>query len=246
LEIWPDISIIETAAIAAVAFFAGVMRGFSGFGSALMIVPVASAFLGPQIAVPVVTAVHVVTSIQLLPRALHDVEWARVAPLSLAGCVTIPIGVWVLATEDPEVIRKGISVLIIVFAFMMMRGWRYTGRVNGWIMGAVGLFGGFITGAASVGGPPVVTFLMAGQFNAAQNRAAIILYFLFVQTIAMGMYWIGGLLVAQILGACLLIMPTLMTGMWIGQNLFAKASEAGFRRVALIFLMVIGIATLFL
>lgn len=211
-----------------------------------MIVPVASAFLGPQIAVPVVTAVHLVTSIQLLPRTLHDVDWARVAPLSITGCVTIPIGVWVLATEDPEAIRKGISVLIIFFVFLMMRGWRYTGRINAWIMGAVGLFGGFITGAASVGGPPVVTFLMAGPFSAAQNRAAIILYFIFVQSIAMGMYWIGGLLVAQIIGACLLIMPTLMAGMWIGQNLFARTSEAGFRRVALIFLMVIGIATLFL
>ncbi len=246
MEIWPDISIIEATAIAAVAFFAGVMRGFSGFGAALMTVPVTSAFLGPQMAVPVVTAVHLVTGIQLLPRALADVEWARVAPLSIAGCVTIPIGAWVLATEDPEVIRKGISVLIIFFAFMMMRGWRYTGRINGWIMGAVGLFGGFITGAASVGGPPVVTFLMAGPFNAAQNRAAIILYFIFVQSIAMAMYWIGGLLVAQIIGACLLIMPTLMAGMWIGQNLFAKASESGFRRIALSFLMVIGFATLFL
>ena len=196
MEIWPDISIIEAIAIAAVAFFAGVMRGFSGFGAALMTVPVTSAFLGPQMAVPVVT--------------------------------------------------KGISVLIIFFAFLMMRGWRYTGRINGWIMDVVGLFGGFITGAASVGGPPVVTFLMAGPFNAAQNRAAIILYFIFVQSIAMAMYWIGGLLVAQIIGACLLIMPTLMAGMWIDQNLFAKASESGFRRIALSFLMVIGFATLFL
>ena len=62
----------------------------------------------------------------------------------------------------------------------------------------------------------------------------------------MAMYWIGGLLVAQIIGACLLIMPTLMAGMWIGQNLFAKASESGFRRIALSYLMVIGFATLFL
>jgi uncharacterized membrane protein YfcA len=246
LEIWPDISFVEAFVIATVSFVAGVMRGFSGFGAALIMVPVASAFLGPQIAVPVVTAVNLVTSVQLVPRALQDVEWARVVPLSMAGCIAIPIGAWVLATGDPEAIRKGISVLIIIFAFMMMRGWRYTGRINGWIMGAVGLLGGFITGAASVGGPPVVTFLMAGPFNAAQNRAAIILYFIFVQTIAMAMYWIGGLLVAQIIGACLLIMPTLMTGMWLGQNLFAKVSEAAFRRIALIFLMVIGIATLFL
>ncbi len=246
MEFWPDITVPETAAIAAVAFVAGVMRGFSGFGSALMIVPVASAFLGPQVAVPVVTAVHVVTSIQLMPSALRDVEWGRVVPLSLAGCITLPIGVWLLATGEPEIIRKGISVLIIFFAFMMMRGWRYTGKINGWIMGAVGLVGGFITGAASVGGPPVVTFLMAGPFTAAQNRASIILYFLFVQIIAIGMYWVGGLLVGQIIGGCLLIMPTLMTGMWIGQRMFSKVSEKTFRRIALMFLMAIGIATLFL
>lgn len=246
MEFWPDISIVEASAIAAVAFIAGVMRGFSGFGSALLIVPVASAFLGPQLAVPVVTVVHVVTSVQLMPRVMRDVEWSRVVPLSLAGCVTLPVGAWVLATGDPDALRKGISVLIIFFAFMMMRGWRYTGKINGWIMGAVGLVGGLVTGAASVGGPPVVTFLMAGPFTAAQNRASIIVYFLFVQIVAIAMYWIGGLLIAQIIGGCLLIMPTLMTGMWIGQRMFTTASEAGFRRIALTFLMVIGIATLFL
>jgi len=62
----------------------------------------------------------------------------------------------------------------------------------------------------------------------------------------MGMYWAGGLLVAQIIGGCLLIMPTLMTGMWIGQRMFVKVSEQVFRRIALVFLMAIGIATLFL
>ena len=41
-------------------------------------------------------------------------------------------------------------------------------------------------------------------------------------------------------------MPTLMTGMWIGQRLFAKIWEEAFRQIALVFLMVIGIATLFL
>lgn len=246
MEFWPDISIVEAIPIAAAAFVAGVIRGFSGFGSALIIVPIAAVYLGPQLAVPVVTAVHLVTSVQLLPQAIKDVEWARVAPLSIAGCFTIPVGAWVLVSGDPDMIRKGISVLIIFFAFMMMRGWRYTGKINGWVMGAVGLFGGFVTGAASVGGPPVVTFLMAGPFSAAQNRAAIILYFIFVQIAAMALYWVGGLLVAQIIGVCLLIMPTLMTGMWIGQRMFAKSSEEGYRRFALIFLMVIGIATLFL
>jgi uncharacterized membrane protein YfcA len=126
----------------------------------------------------------------------------------------------------------------------MLRGWRYTGKINAWIMAAVGAIGGVITGAATIGGPPVVTFLMAGPFSAAQNRAAIILYFTFVQLVAIVMYWLGDLILWPIVGICATVMPTLMAGMWIGQNLFKRASEEGFRRVALIFLLLIGFATL--
>ena len=231
--------------MAAIAFVAGVIRGFSGFGSALVIVPVLAAVVGPRLAIPAVIVIHLVTTAQLLPGALRDCEWGRVVPLSVAGSLSIPVGVWLLATQDPDLLRKTISVLIVVFAFMMLRGWRYTGTVNGWVMAGVGVVGGMITGAATIGGPPVVTFLMAGPFNAAQNRAAIILYFTFVQTVAVIMYWIGGLVVWQILGICALVMPTLMLGMWLGQRLFRQASEEGFRRFALCFLMAIGIATFF-
>ena len=89
-------------------------------------------------------------------------------------------------------------------------------------------------------------FKNIGPFKAAQNRAAIILYFIFVQTVAVIMYWIGGLWVWEIVGICVLTTPGLMLGMWLGQRLFDQASEEGFRRVALTFLLVIGLATLFL
>ncbi len=244
MEYWPDITTAETVLVAATAFVAGVMRGFSGFGSALVIVPVMAAVYGAQLAVPAAVVIHLLTTAQLLPSALRDCEWGRVVPLSVAGSLAIPVGAWVLVTQDPDLLRKAISVLIIVFAVMMLRGWRYTGKINGWIMAAVGVIGGVITGAATIGGPPVVTFLMAGPFSAAQNRAAIILYFTFVQLVAVVMYWIGDLILWSMVGICVTVMPTLMAGMWIGQNLFKRASEEGFRRVALIFLLLIGFATL--
>lgn len=246
MEIWTEISLLEGAAVVIAAFVAGIMRGFSGFGSALIIVPITAAVFGPRLAVPAVVAIHLITSIQLMPAALRDVEWGRVAPLSIAGSLAVPVGAWILVTQDSDMIRNAISVLIIVFAVMLMRGWRYSGKINGWVMAGAGVVGGVITGAATIGGPPVVAFLMAGPFKAAQNRAAIILYFVFIQLVAMGMYWIGGILSWPIIGVCILVMPPLMTGMWIGQRLFARASEDGFRRVALIFLLAIGIATLFL
>ncbi len=244
MEYWPDITTAKTVLVAATAFVAGIMRGFSGFGSALVIVPVMAAVYGAQLAVPAVVVIHLLTTAQLLPGALRDCEWGRVIPLSVAGSLAIPVGAWVLVTQDPDLLRKAISVLIILFAIMMLRGWRYTGKINAWIMAAVGAIGGVITGAATIGGPPVVTFLMAGPFSAAQNRAAIILYFTFVQLVAIVMYWLGDLILWPIVGICATVMPTLMAGMWIGQNLFKRASEEGFRRVALIFLLLIGFATL--
>ena len=243
MEIWPDVTTAEVALIAATAFVAGIMRGFSGFGSALVVVPVMAAVYGPQLAVPAAVLIHLVTSLQLLPGALRDCEWGRIIPLSVAGCLAIPVGAWFLVTQDPDLLRKGISVLIILFAIMMLRGWRYTGKVNGWIMATAGGIGGVITGAATIGGPPVVAFLMAGPFSAAQNRAAIIIYFIFVQIVAVVMYWIGGIVEWGVIGICFHVTPTLMAGMWIGQNLFRRASEEGFRRVALIFLILIGAAT---
>ena len=246
MDIFPHITLAEGALVAGITFFAGVMRGYSGFGSALTIVPVVAYVFGPKLAVPAVLIIHLITSIQLVPTALRDVDWGRAGPLSIAGCAFVPFGTWILTTQDPEILRKSISVLIVIFALMMMRGWRYEGKINGWVMGVVGAVGGVITGAATIGGPPVVAFLMAGPFRAAQNRAAIILYFIFIQAVAVVTYWIGGLWDPLIVGICLLTMPTLMLGTWLGQHLFASATEQGFRRVALTFLLAIGLATLFL
>lgn len=244
-EIWPAITLAELIVVAVTAFAAGVMRGFSGFGSALVVVPVMAAVFGPRLAVPAAVVIHLITSVQLLPEALRDCEWGRVVPLSVAGSLAIPLGAWFLVTQDPDLLRKAISVLIVVFAIMMLRGWRYTGKINAWIMASAGVVGGLVTGAATIGGPPVVAFLMAGPFSAAQNRAAIILYFIFVQLVAVVMYWIGGLMAWPIVGICAIVMPTLMLGTFLGQRLFRRASEELFRKVALVFLIAIGVATFF-
>lgn len=245
MDIWPAVGLPEIALVAAAAMIAGIIRGFSGFGSALVVVPVMAAAFGPRLAVPAAIIVHLITSIQLVPEAVRDCEWGRVVPLSVAGSLAIPVGAWVLATQDPTVLRKAISVLVVMFAILLLRGWRYTGKVNGWVMGGAGAVGGLVTGAATIGGPPVVAFLMAGPFTAAQNRAAIILYFIVVQLVAVVMYWIGGLYEWAVVGVCLIVTPTLMLGTWIGQRLFRRASDRIFRRIALGFLMVIGVATFF-
>ena len=128
----------------------------------------------------------------------------------------------------------------------MLTGWRYRGSVGPMITGFAGWLGGFISGVAAAGGPAVIIFLLAGPDSAARNRAAIILYFIFSQIIALMVYWFGGLITLKTFWIALPMLPTIMLGTWIGEKLFGKASEDLYRRIALVFLLVIGLTTMFL
>ena len=53
----------------AVALIAGLARGFSGFGAALIFMPLAGAILGPRVAAPLLLIVDAITAMGLIPNA---------------------------------------------------------------------------------------------------------------------------------------------------------------------------------
>jgi uncharacterized protein len=240
-----ELTTIETLLVAGTAFFAGLMRGFSGFGAALTIAPVLALTVGPRAAIPAILIVMLTTSIQLLPKALSSVKWSTVTPLSIGGAIGIPIGAWLLVVVDQETIRRSISITVIFFAFLMLIGWRYKGSIGPAVSAFAGGLGGLISGAAAAGGPAVIMFLLAGPESAARNRAAIILYFIFTQAVALVVYAFGGLMTWKIFWIALPMIPTISLGTWIGERMFGRASDQLYRRIALAFLLVIGLSTLF-
>lgn len=235
----------ETIAVTGTAFAAGVMRGFSGFGAALMIAPVLALAVGPRTAIPAILIVMTLSGLQLVPKAWHEANWKVVTPLAIGGSLGLPLGTWVLVAVDPEIMRRAISGVVILFAILMLFGWRFRGKVGPAIATMVGGVGGFISGAAAAGGPPIVMFLLAGPESAARNRAAIILYFFFTQFAALAIFWATGLLTWRAFWISLPMLPMLLLGTWVGERLFGKASDMLYRRIALGILLAIGFSTLF-
>ena len=235
----------DAALVAAVALIAGMMRGFTGFGAALMLAPVLAYAVGPRAAIPAILIVMLVTSVQLVPRAWKSTNWSVVTPLAVGGSIGVPLGAWLLISIDPELMRRGISLTVIVLALLMLAGWRYRGQVRASVAAMVGVMGGFISGAAAAGGPPVILFLLSGPENAARNRAAIIMYFALVQVAAFVVYAVADLITLQTVLLSLPMIPTIVIGTWLGERLFGKASETLYRRIALVVLLAIGLSTLF-
>jgi uncharacterized protein len=234
----------EAIVVVLAALAGGAIRGFTGFGSALVIAPILSIAVGSRIAVPAIILVLFVSTFQLLPGAARDVNWRRVLQLGLAGAVGAPIGVYGLIYIDQELMRRFIAVVVVAFAVAMLAGWRYQREPSPYLAIGVGGVGGVLSGAASVGGPPVILFLLAGPGAAAANRAAIIYYFFFSQIVVLGMYWFEGVMVMKVLWLAVLMLPAQMIGVAIGTKLFPKANETLYRRVALGVLLTIGLITL--
>jgi uncharacterized protein len=217
--------------LVATAFIAGLARGFSGFGSALIFMPLASMVAGAQVASPLLLLIDFLTTLTLIPAAFRTADKRDVGIISLGALVGVPLGTMALAWGNPLAIRWGIAALIVSMLALLASGWRYPGKPSTPVTVAVGGVGGFFGGLAQIGGPPVVMYWLRDTAVAAVTRANIILYFAVADVLIIVSYSIGGLWSTAILGLAAITGPLFGLGLWIGSKLFGKASDELFRRI---------------
>src|SRR6185369_11321197 len=121
-----------------VTLVAGLMRGFAGFGSAMLMAPIFAILFGSAEMVVTIVAIELVVSLQLFPQVRRDADWRVLAPMSIAACAAMPLGVWALASVDKGTIVTAVSAVIVAFVLLMWTGWRYRGRRSAAASAAVG------------------------------------------------------------------------------------------------------------
>lgn len=225
-----DLSYAEIAILVLTALVAGCARGFSGFGGALIFVPIASSVVGPKLAVPLLLIVDLVLTPGLVPKAWRNADRSDVGMMVVGALVGVPLGTWLLTHLDGVTIRWGIICIVIALLTLLISGWRFRGPPHGGITVAVGLTSGLFSGAAQVGGPPVVAYWLGGTTTPQTVRANIVLYFAISSVLSIGSYLIAGLLTWESVKLSMLIGPTFALGLFTGARLFNRASETIFRR----------------
>lgn len=227
--------------LAASALTAGLARGFSGFGGALIFVPLASAVVGPRAAAPLLLVIDAVAAAGLVPNAWRHAARREVGTMAIGALVGVPLGVWLLTRADPLALRWGLVAAVTVLLAILISGWRYRGRRTQPVTAGVGLVGGLLSGSAQIGGPPVVAFWLSSPLSPDAVRANVVLYFA-ISTVFSGVaYFAGGLLNQVVVVLALLVGPAYGLGIYLGSRLFGVASETTFRRICYV---LIGIAAI--
>ncbi|WP_029014815.1 sulfite exporter TauE/SafE family protein [Niveispirillum irakense] len=227
-----------------VALVAGIIRGLTGFGAALIIVPCLSLFLSPAEAVPTSVAAIATTNLPLLRGAVKEGD-RRMVLLFLAGCLpTIPLGVYLLASLPPDLVRRAIGICVIIAALLLLnRRFRLTRPGWGLKMAAGGI-GGFLNGAVGMGGPPVILTVLAMPLSPLTARATLILYFTGLNLLSIASLWWQGLFSPHTLIWSLLMIPPLVGAARLGELWFRRNGGSQFRPIAIGLLVITGIVAL--
>ena len=216
----------------AIATISGVVRGFSGFGSALIYMPLISAVYDPRIAAVTLLLVDFTCSSPFAIAEVRRCTWREVIPISIAMAVTVPLGTYLLVVLDPIVLRWAIAVVVFSLVIVLMSGWRYRGPSTLPITTGVGFIAGIGAGAAQVAGPPVILYWLSRGNNAATLRANLMVFFLFCGTVLIAVYAMQGLFTARPIALAMLFGPTYIAGVAIGSRSFRSASDRLYRNVA--------------
>jgi hypothetical protein len=223
------------------AFVAGLMRGFAGFGSAILMAPIFAVLLGPVHMVPMVAAIELPMSVMLFLGSQKDVEWKFVAPLSAIAMAAMPVGLWLLVSLDAAAITRAVSVIVLLFVAVLITGWRYQGPRPLALTLGIGGISGAMMATTSVGRPPVLLYMLAAAMPAATIRANIVAYYLLTGFILVTMVMLASPTALAAVIDAMVLLPVILTSSWIGSRGGGKAADQTYRWIAYIFLAAAGI-----
>ncbi|WJR67868.1 sulfite exporter TauE/SafE family protein [Neorhizobium sp. CSC1952] len=240
----PGHGLPELAFMFFAAVIAGLARGFSGFGGALIFVPLAGAAVGPKIAPALLLVIDGITTLGMLPEGWRRANRREVGTMLVGALVGVPAGTALLAVIEPTALRWLISIVVLGLLAFLISGWRYHGTPKTWLTVVVGAIAGLFGGATQLSGPPIVAYWLGGAIPPLTVRANLILYFALATVISAVSYVVGHLLTLEVLALALIAGPGYGVGLFLGSRLFGVASEGTFRRICFLLIAMAAIVGL--
>ncbi len=241
-DVFPDLSVTQLWLVAGAVIFAAITRAFSGFGFALMAVPVFSLFLAPADSV-VLSAILTIAVSSISRKAWwgkFPVEAAR--PMVAGSLVGTAAGVYFLSNASVDEFRLwiGLSVIAGCVALATVKPREQSASVG--FAGGTGVASGLMNGAFAIPGPPVVLYVMATLHDPVKSRAFLMMFFFVSNLISMSMFTVAGIVTTAPFYLFLVAFPVMLLGDRIGAWLFLRSQGRAYRPIVMTVCVLVGVA----
>lgn len=223
---------LDVAFLSGATFLAALVRGFSGFGSGLVYLPLAAQVLSPFQALTTIVIFDLIGPLPIVRRASRECETADLFRLISGLVVALPLGLLTLTLVEPEVFRYTVSFIALFLLGCLISGLRYHGQLNPPMIYGTGAMSGFLQGVAGLPGPPVILLYMASTRPIKIIRANTFLFLFTTDVVLLPMLAIFGRLDSSAIAlGIFLIIPNLIGGL-VGARLFRPEYEGTYRTIA--------------
>ena len=226
------------------ATLAGLVRGFSGFGTAMVFIPIAGQVLSPIATLTVLFVMDLIGPIPNIPRALRDGQLVDVSRLFVGSLIGAPIGVYLLTLMSEDIFRLSGASFSLLLLLLLIFGVRYRGTLGKGLIYLTGCIGGLFGGAVGIPGPPVIMLYMASTLPPAVIRANNTLFLLVVDVLFFSIFWLKGLLLTHYILIGIIIAVPYLTFCILGAFLFNPRREKIYRITAYIIIFISAFSAL--
>ena len=223
---------------------ASFLQGITGFGFALIAVPLLSLFI-PEIRniTPIIVIYSFLTNIIIVYKSRHYIDFKKIIPLIIFGIIATPIGTYLLLYVKVNTLKIIIGSIITFTAFAMFKNSKIKIKNQSLSYGIVGLLSGFLNGSTGLSGPPVVLFLTNQNTDKEIFRANLTFYGISTNIFAIIIFSVEGIINTSVLNFTLLYLPALIIGVLAGIKISTKINQIIFRNLTIYLIAFLGLYT---
>jgi len=235
---------MTTVWIVLIVFVAAVLQSLTGFGFALVVMPLVTLVIDLETAAPLIALAGLTAYTVNLIRFHRAVDLREVARLGVASVLGIAVGIWVLVRVDELAITRAMGAILIAYAAYALLAPATPRRLPAWWAYPAGFLAGCLGGAYNTPGPPVVVYGSLRQWPKDEYRANLQTLFFINGILIVSSHLVAGNMVPKVWTLYALAAPALLLGLWTGARLDRYVDQEQFRNLVTVMILVLGVSML--
>ena len=227
----------------AVLLLASCVQGVTGFGFAVVSVPLLAAIVGLDQAIAISSILGVCTSAEIARCSGGDVRRPVVRSVLTGTLLGLPVGAAVVLLVDTRSLTVVTGVVVLAVSIALLRGWEvpcdgpFGQRVSGVLSGALGACTGMT-------GPPVVLALRGAELEPAETRATLAVTLGTAGVLVLALRAVTGHVPVAALPVAAAGLPLVWMGNRCGRWVFTKATPAAYSTAVVALLGLSGVVAI--
>ncbi len=227
--------------ISAIFLLAGFIQGVTGFGSALVAMPLLCIIIDIKSAVPLCILNSIVITTYLSLKMRSHLSIGKILPLCVAAIPGIIMGSTLLKQVSSSLIRINLGILLIAYSFYSLYSRPAPRKLNKTWSYIAGFMSGAIGAAFSAGGPPTIIYATLSDWNKDTIKATLSGFFLFNSYLIAVVHAVNGLTTIEVFTQFMISAPFVLLGTVLGSISYGKIPRECYLQIIFAFLVVMGI-----